>query len=39
MTLPSEVQAVVNPITSKLYAGSGSPSGADEDIPRDHDEL
>ena len=33
ITLPSEIQAVVSPITSKLYSGSGSSSGAD------HDEL
>ena len=39
----SEVQAIVNPITSKLYASSGS-SGSkgdddDEDYSRSHDEL
>ena len=40
----SEVQAVVNPITSKLYASSGS-SGSkgddddDEEYSRSHDEL
>ena len=40
ITFLSEVQAVVNPITSKLYSGSGSSSSTDdEEIPRDHDEL
>lgn len=37
----SEVQSVVNPITSKLYAGGGSGSSDDEDgdAYRSHDEL
>ncbi|PIL25879.1 transporter [Ganoderma sinense ZZ0214-1] len=38
----SEVQAVVNPITSKLYASSGSSGSADKDdeeYSRSHDEL
>ena len=36
----SEVQALVNSITSKLYSESGPSSGADdEEIRRDHDEL
>ena len=40
VTLPLDVQAVVNPITSKLYSGSSSSSGSDEDeVTRDHDEL
>ncbi|KAF7980395.1 hypothetical protein HWV62_38196 [Athelia sp. TMB] len=34
----SEVQAVVSPITSKLYAGGASSGGDDEEI-YDHDEL
>ncbi|KAH8823830.1 heat shock protein 70 family [Flagelloscypha sp. PMI_526] len=36
----AEVQAIVNPITSKLY--QGGPSGSsddDEDVAQDHDEL
>jgi len=35
----AEVQAVVNPITSKLYSGSGGSPGEDEDHIKDHDEL
>ncbi len=38
----SEVQSVVNPITSKLYASSGSTGSAaedDEEYSRSHDEL
>lgn len=38
----AEVQAVVNPITTKLYSGgggAGSPSDDDDDLDRDHDEL
>ncbi|KAM5532396.1 hypothetical protein V8D89_013827 [Ganoderma adspersum] len=39
----SEVQAVVNPITSKLYASSGSSGSTgdddDEEFSRSHDEL
>jgi heat shock protein 5 len=37
----TEVQSVVNPITSKLYSsGPGGDSGAPGDDPlRDHDEL
>jgi heat shock protein 5 len=36
----AEVQAVVNPITSKLYQNAGSAgSDDDDDLGRDHDEL
>ena len=37
----SEVQAVVNPITSKLYnsGSSDSSSTSEEEMSRDHDEL
>jgi len=36
----SEIQSVVNPITSKLYAGANAPGPDDEADPiRDHDEL
>ncbi|TFL01246.1 heat shock protein 70 [Pterulicium gracile] len=35
----SEVQAVVNPITSKLYQGSGESASDDDNLDRDHDEL
>ena len=37
----SEVQGVVNPITTKLYQGGagGAPGKDDDDITRDHDEL
>ncbi|KAG6808687.1 hypothetical protein H0H92_003249, partial [Tricholoma furcatifolium] len=36
----AEVQGVVNPITSKLYAGGDSGSSYDDDdFSRDHDEL
>ena len=36
----SEVQVVANPITSKLYSGSGSSSSDnDDEVTRDHDEL
>jgi endoplasmic reticulum chaperone BiP len=37
----AEVQAIVNPITSKLYAGGESSAGPDdeEDPIRSHDEL
>lgn len=34
----SELEAVVNPITAKLYAQAGGPGGADDE-PHDHDEL
>lgn len=38
--VPSEVQGVVNPITSKLYSSDASPTSSDDDdILRDHDEL
>jgi heat shock protein 5 len=33
----AEVQAVVNPITSKIYGGGSA--GGDEDMPNYHDEL
>ena len=41
LTLLAEVQGVVNPITSKLYSGSGSSGGStdDDEVTRDHDEL
>lgn len=36
----AEIQSVVNPITSKLYAGANAPGPDDEADPiRDHDEL
>ncbi|KAJ7620567.1 heat shock protein 70 family [Mycena polygramma] len=37
----AEIQSIVNPITSKLYADSGAPGGSadDDDLGRDHDEL
>ena len=37
----SEVQGVVNPITSKLYSSDAPPrsSSDDDEILRDHDEL
>ncbi|PPQ97326.1 hypothetical protein CVT26_006644 [Gymnopilus dilepis] len=35
----AEVQAAVNPITSKLYSSGGPSGGDDDDIFRDHDEL
>ena len=38
----SEVQAIVNPITSKLYSGGGAGGYSaedDEEMERDHDEL
>ena len=35
-----EIQSVVNPITSKLYADANAPGPDDEADPiRDHDEL
>ena len=38
--IPSEVQGVVNPITSKLYSSDAPPTSSDDDdILRDHDEL
>ncbi len=38
MTCPAEVQAIVNPITTKLYSAAG-PSDDDQEAFRDHDEL
>ncbi len=37
----AEVQAIVNPITTKIYSQGGAPGGAadEEDPIRDHDEL
>ncbi|KAJ7840745.1 heat shock protein 70 family [Mycena leptocephala] len=36
----AEIQTIVNPITSKLYANSGAPGGSsDDDFEMDHDEL
>ncbi len=35
----SDVQAVVNPITSKLYSGGGAGADDDDDYARSHDEL
>jgi heat shock protein 5 len=35
----SEVQAIVNPITAKLYKDSGAAGGDDDEPLRDHDEL
>ncbi|KAF7320908.1 hypothetical protein HMN09_00177500 [Mycena chlorophos] len=35
----AEIQSVVNPITSKLYAGGAGASGDDEPFGYDHDEL
>lgn len=35
----SEVQAVVNPITSKLYSGGGMHDDDDDEYDRSHDEL
>lgn len=42
MRLCAEVQAVINPITAKLYGGSdysAGPDDDDDDIFRSHDEL
>jgi heat shock protein 5 len=36
----AEIQSVVTPITSKLYAGANAPGPEDEEDPlHDHDEL
>jgi len=36
----AEIQSIVNPITSKLYANSGAPGGpSDDDFEPEHDEL
>ncbi|KAJ6619031.1 heat shock protein 70 family [Mycena sp. CBHHK59/15] len=37
----AEIQSIVNPITSKLYSGGGAggPSGDDDELGHDHDEL
>jgi heat shock protein 5 len=38
--MTTEVQGVVNPITTKLYQGAGGDSGpADQEPMMDHDEL
>jgi len=35
----SEIQAIVGPISAKLYGGAGGPGASDDDIPYSHDEL
>ncbi|RXW18644.1 hypothetical protein EST38_g7207 [Candolleomyces aberdarensis] len=35
----AEVQGVINPITTKLYAGAGGAGGDQEPLNHDHDEL
>ncbi|KAJ2923135.1 hypothetical protein H1R20_g13959, partial [Candolleomyces eurysporus] len=35
----AEVQGVINPITTKLYAGAGGAGGDQEPLGHDHDEL